>query len=746
MSTLRVNTVTKCVIQPRISSFFVAGILALSAALLGCTDTLVHSEQTEASTSNKVPHDVSQWVDPFIGTAGDRGQLHPAATVPFGMIQMGPETPGRPHSGYDFTSDVLEGFAHTRTAGVGCRGAGGSLLVRADYNVPERDESGALVPEVIHKNTELASVGYYSVEYGPDNIKAELTATPSTGWQRYTFPHSGRVSVTIDTLHAHHENYGGRFQYQGDGHLTGMVSGPTVCKEGRFQFHFSMRANKAPESVEPLDDYRIQYHYTVEAGEQVVFNTGISAVDSVVAEESRKVETSFQDFAGAKVAAQQAWNNALGKVVVSGSESQKRLFYTHLYHVYQSPSNLTASANRYRASNGKVYPKTSHNYYFGWSIWDTFRTKLPLLTILEPEVMADMTASIADLYSQNKQHWATEQAPLPTVRTEHSGIMLLDAWQKGIRSFDLNALLPKLMKEADGMPRTSPDQILEASYDDWAVGTFAQIAGNTELADFYIARASEYRSMWQERFKHVDDTFDIMHGDGLYEGTLWQYRWFAPFDMKWLVEELGGSTSFNQELTQFFDNELFNMGNQPDIQTPFIFSMTGQPWKSQQVVHGLVNTKMNHWYGTHEKKDTPYFGYAFEDSPFGLIPEMDNDAGTMSGWYVFTVMGLYPAVPGAPVYTLHTPQLQQIEITLSNNATFKIKTDKNPQTHPYIQSVTFNGANLENAYISHDDLINGGVLSFALSDEPNKTWSATNGYLSSLKYQGSEGTAASNTQ
>ena len=723
---------TNCLIKSRVSPLLVAGLLVSGAALFGCTDTLVSSKQTVTSTNSKTSLDVTQWVDPFIGTAGDRGQLHPAATVPFGMVQMGPETPGRPHAGYDFTSEVLEGFAHTRTAGVGCRGAGGNILVRADYNVPERDDSGALVPAVIHKDTELASAGYYGVEYGPDKIKAELTASPSTGWQRYTFPHSGRVSVTIDTLHAHHENYGGNYQYEGDGHLTGMVSGPTVCKEGRFQFYFSMQASKVPESVEPLDEYRIQYHYTVEAGEQIVFSTGISAVDSVVAKASRRSEATEQGFSGAKVAAQLAWNNALGKVVVTGSERQKRLFYTHLYHVYQSPSNLTVSADCYRASDGKVYSKAEHNYYFGWSIWDNFRTQLPLLTILEPEVMADVTASIADLYFQDKQQWATEQAPLPTVRTEHSSIVLLDAWQKGIQSFDLNALLPKLVEEADGMPRTSPDQILEASYDDWAVGTFAQLSGNAELAEHYLVRAAEYRSMWQEKFKYVDDDFDIMHGDGLYEGTLWQYRWFAPFDMKWLVEELGGSASFNQELTLFFDNELFNMGNQPDIQTPFIFSMTGQPWKTQQVVHELVNTKINHWYGTHEKKDAPYFGYAFEDSPFGLIPEMDNDAGTMSGWYVFAVMGLYPALPGAPVYTLHTPQLQGIEVALSKGKTLQIKTDKDPLAFPYIQSVTFNEVSVETAYIAHSDLLNGGVLSFVLSDKPNKVWGTTNGFLTTL--------------
>lgn len=713
--------------------------LCLTAALISCSehtssnrsDTFQSTKSVETASQS---HGVIQWVDPFIGSAGDSGQLHPGSTVPFGMVQMGPETPGRPHAGYDFLSETIEGFAHTRTAGVGCRGAGGNILTRADYGLPSLDDEGALVPVVIDKASEVASAGYYSTSYGESGVKVELTASPSAGWQRYSFPESGKITVTVDTLHAHHENYGGSYSVQENGRLTGMVSGPTVCKEGRYQFFFSMLPSMAPESVTQLDSSRVQYHYTVNAGEQLVLHTGISAVDAITAEQARSKEVSSAGFDGAMQLAEKAWEDVLSKVVVEGTESQKRLFYTHLYHVYQSPSNLTTSVSQYRASDGQVYQKGEHDYFFGWSIWDNFRTQLPLLTLLEPKTMESITASLAQLYFQNKQHWATEQAPLPTVRTEHSSIVLLDAWQKGIRSFDLHALMPKLTDEADGMPRTSPDQILEASYDDWAVAKFAKIAQQDAQAAHYTTSAASYRSMWKEKFKHVNDTFDIMHGDGLYEGTLWQYRWFVPFDMQWVVNELGGEAKFNQQLSEFFDKELFNMGNQPDIQTPFIFSLTGQPWKTQQVVHNLMNTKMNHWYGTHEKKDTPYFGYAFTDTPYGMIPEMDNDAGTMSGWYLFAVMGLYPALPGEPVYSLHTPQLSSITLRLENAKTLRIETDKDPIANPYIESVTFNGEAWNKAFITHTALISGGVLSFTLSDTPNKAWASESGYLSSLSH------------
>ena len=225
------------------------GILCLlHVGVFGCTDSK-HSTAQVQQTQLDEHTSVLNWVDPFIGTAGDHGQLHPAATLPFGMIQMGPETPGRPHSGYDFLSSTLEGFAHTRTAGVGCRGAGGNILVRADYGSPARDESGALIPVNIHKDTEKASAGYYHVKYGSPSIAADLTASASSGWQRYRFEHEGDVTVTIDALHAHHENYSGHVTQSEEGRFTGTVSGPTVCKEGTYQFHFSLFPDTTPDAV-----------------------------------------------------------------------------------------------------------------------------------------------------------------------------------------------------------------------------------------------------------------------------------------------------------------------------------------------------------------------------------------------------------------------------------------------------------------------------------------------------------------
>ena len=677
--------------------------------------------------------DNTQWVDPFIGTAGDHGQLHPAATLPFGMVQMGPETPGRPHSGYDFYSGVLEGFAHTRTAGVGCRGSGGSVLVRADYGMPLVDqETGALTPVVINKTQESAAVGYYQVNYGKPEIQAQMTVSASSGWQRYVFPTAGDVVITVDTAHAHHESYGGSYKVDKKGQVKGMTSGPTVCKEGRFQFYFSLKPSIRPDRTSALDDQRVQLFYKVKAGDTLTIHTGISAVSEKLAEKSRSVDAKVGGFDEARQAAIKQWQTTLNKFVVDADEEAKKLFYTNLYHVYQSPSLMTGSVNKYRGSDGKVYKPKGREQYFGWSIWDNFRTQLPLLTILEAETMEDITASLAALYSENKKNWATETEPLPTVRTEHSGIVLLDAWTKGIQSFDLQKLLPLLAQDADNMPRNSPDQILEAAYDDWAVAKFAKLAGNGEWERKYTERAKDYRSIWREKFKVITDKSDIMHGDGLYEGTLWQYRWFVPHDTSWIIAELGGNDEFAKQLQYFFDNELFNIGNQPDIQAPFMFNFVNHPWRTQDILHKIIQTKTNNWYGTHKKKKKPFFRKVFQATPKAFIKEMDNDAGTMSGWYLFTVLGFYPAIPGEPVYTLHTPQLKSASLSLAKNKVFKIITDKDPKTNPYIDSVTLNGKTLNRSWITHQEIVQGGEIVFNLVDKPNKNWGLKSPYVTKL--------------
>ncbi len=701
-------------------------------ALTACSE----STQNDQTDSEKSADNVLHYVDPFIGTAGDHGQLHPAAMLPFGMIQVGPDTVGKSHSGYDFEQNELLGFSHNRSAGVGCRGSGGDLLLLASYS-NRVSADNEFNPVALNKEQELATPGYYKTAYGEDAIIAEMTASASSGWQRYTFPKAGEVLLMGDLSHSHDNFYSGSYRIvegaASESFIFGSIEASTVCRKGKYQVHFSLGTSLNPEQIKKIGDHQFALVFNVEAGQQLLVQTAFSSIDSEHADSLRKAESANDTFLTVKQNAEQLWRDKLNRFALEGGEDYKKLFYTHLYHTYSSPFKVASQGEKYRAPDNAIYTSDVGDHYLSWSIWDTFRTKFPLLTITDPEAMIDITRSLARLYSQGKQAWATETEPYLTVRTEHSGIVLLDAWNKGIAGFNPEDIISLLSEEADALERKSPDQVLEAAYDDWAVAEFANIIGDDDLANKYRQRASSYRPLWLEKFKVMDENSDIMHGDGLYEGTLWQYRWFVPFDTQWLVEQLGGNEGFSTELSTFFAQELYNMGNQPDIQSPFMFNFSSAPWKTQQIVNQILTKPMNHWYGTHEKFETPYFGKAFDTSPKGYIREMDDDDGTMAAWFVFASMGLYPAAPGLPLYSLHTPIFSEVTINHDNGDQFQIVTHDFSEDNIYIQKTVLNDMPLERAWLSHAEIMQSGKLEIWLGSEPNKQWGTDDVLQTSLE-------------
>ena len=211
----------------------------------------------------------------------------------------------------------------------------------------------------------------------------------------------------------------------------------------------------------------------------------------------------------------------------------------------------------------------------------------------------------------------------------------------------------------------------------------------------------------------MNERSDIMHGDGLYEGTLWQYRWFVPWDVDGMAEMVGGKDVLAEELAYFFEEELYNHGNQPDIQAPFLFNQLEKPELTQKWVHRILTQPMNQHYGTHSKWEKPYFGRIYKNQPDAYIPEMDDDAGTMSGWFVLASLGLYPRCVGMPVYELSTPLFSKAQLNLENP--FIITTEGEG---PYIQKVILNGEEIDRFYIRHEEIVQGGSLHYELASEP----------------------------
>ncbi|WP_052207901.1 glycoside hydrolase domain-containing protein [Croceibacterium mercuriale] len=668
-------------------------LAALAASLLMLSPALAETPAPE-------PVDL---VDPFVGTSGDHGQLTPAATGPYGMVQLSPDTRPAQHAGYDHAAMQLTGFSHTRAVGVGCGGGGGDLHVALAY-------AGNSGPWLMDKATERAGPGWYGVTYG-DGIAAELAANGAAGIVRFTLPRAGTVRLVIDPRHSYTVRHAVEWMQAGSGaDLQARMSAGTVCDEGIYHLSSASqlllngaRVNDAPIM---LEGDRLAFDLAVAAGDRVELRTGLSVVDSASAARVLAAQVGGRSLEDLRAEVRAAWSHELARVAVPGDGEASRLFYTHLFRVMQTPAQIDDADGRYRRSDGSLQqvPEGQHRYA-GWAVWDNYRTQLPLLALLDPQRSADIAASLAELYVAGKMQWATDSEPFITVRTEHAGVALLDFRRKGITGFDAAELLPLMEAELATLPRAAPDQEIETAYDIWAVAELAGDLGDTARATRLGTEALSYRRMWRDTFRDVAPDFDVVKARGLYQGTLWQYRWAPVFDLAWLMEDGLGRDRFTAELDRFFGDGLFNMTNQPDIQTPFLFAAAGQPDRTRALVDRILHRPMDHWYTNAGKRPAPWHGRSFALDPVGYADGMDDDAGGMAAWYVWASMGLYPLVPGRPEYLVTTPAFDRVTIRLPEGRTLAITRGDAGQPPRW------NGAPLDGAFVPHAALVAGGELS-----------------------------------
>ena len=549
---------------------------AMKPVFLLLAATFLFSQSTESQS-------VLDYVDLFICTAGDHGQLDPSATVPFGMVKLGPDTEPGNHSGYDYHARKVKGFSHSRVPGVGCRGAGGSFLLKPGIGYPDD------AAEPIDKKREEARPGYYRVYMPKAGINCELTANNYVGYHRYTFPKAGLAYIMIDPENTYVNLIGAGLEVQSEKEITGWVSAGTVCNKGAFTQYFYGLFSKRPIGFQSVGKKTYALFQTT-PGEQITVKIAISPISSEQAKIDLENSVGTKSFEAVRKEAEQAWQQLLSSVIVEGKRKDKVLFYTHLYHSCLLPVNVTSTTGIYKGIDGQIYEAKGYTYYNGWSIWDTYRTKLPLLTLLFPNKMEDFARSIASLYLQGEglTGWSGPHEPVPTVRKEHSLIVLLDAYQKGIPGIDFEQLWPEILAEVPTLPYTTPDNILETSYDYWAIAEVAGILGKTGEEQQYRAWAKNYQHIWKMKFMKIEEQSDVMHKDGLYEGTLWQYRWSVPWDIEGIITLVGGKDTFTTQLEQFFDDNLYNHGNQPDIQVPFMFNYSNKPWRTQEMTHRIL--------------------------------------------------------------------------------------------------------------------------------------------------------------
>lgn len=640
----------------------------------------------------------TKYVNLFIGTSGDNGQVAPGAAAPFGMVCVCPDNDPRSHAGYDYAVTKVSGISVNRLSGVGCSGGGGNLRIRPVAPSQELH---------IKKSREKATPGYYSTAF-TNGIKTELTATNAMAVERYKFPRSLSAALWIDFASTFEDVATCHYKRISETCIEGYVQAKNVCGHGCYKLYFSLNTSQ-PFQLEEQKETTACLTFGKKV-RSVEVRIGLSALSSELASwECARWEK--MDFEDVKSRTADQWEKQLSAIDVKGGKKDDRvIFYTSLYRTYLSPADVSSPDGAYLGTDGKVYISEDFRYYSNWSLWDTFRTKFPLLVLTEPAKMRDMATSLIHLYATGKKDWSTGFESTPTVRTEHAVILLLDAYRKGITNLDFRKGYAGMKQEMERLPMRSPDQKMESAYDLWAMAKIAEIIGEKADSEQYRQRSvSLFEETWKKEFMNVTPAFEVMKNNGLYQGTRWQYRWAAPQYIDKMIEWVG-QDSLRLQLTYFFDHHLYNQGNEPDIHVPYLFNRLGAPEKTQQIVRSLMTEPMIHKYGGNSEFKTPYLGKAFKNAPEGYSPEMDEDDGTMSAWYVFGAMGFYPLLVGDEYYDLTSPLFDRVLLRLTNGNVLTIQTEGRKKKDAPIKSIHFNGKKIADYCISHNELIKGGEL------------------------------------
>ncbi len=666
----------------------------------------------QAIAQTKTP--VTEKVNVFLGSSGDHGQLSPGASSPFGMLSIAPQTYPHIHTGYEHKAKQILGFTHTRVEGVGCMGSGGTLLIKP-FSGDDKDE--------LIKEQEQAGPGYYTIGF-KNGIKASFATSGNAAVEEYRFPGTDN-GFYLDLSHALANGFREEEHSIEKNNISGWIKAGTTCGNGAFKVYFFLAFDQ------DMNWQKIAEHkYIVKPAAKtktVTIRFGISSVNTDYARQS----VTKENIQALKAKATTNWNKALGVIHVQGDAKEADLFYSLLYRTMQSPYRINEPDGVYRAIDGSLQ-KRAHDSYNGWSIWDNYKTQLPLLSLIDPVRYQHIITSIADLYRYGKNNWATQTEPSNTVRTEHAIVVLLDAYRKGY-AVDFAGIKDSLLKEISQLDFTKPDKALESSYDVWAMAEILQIVKEDSLSAVYRKQAAGWQAYWKQDFADLKKgDVDRVGARGMYQGSIWQYRWFVPFDMKGLIAQCGGESVFIDQLDTFFGRDLYNHANEPDIQVPYMYNATAQPWKSQAVIRKYAqDTVVQYYFNDNSRGIDPFIDRVYRNQPDGLIRTMDDDAGAMSAWYVLAASGLSPACVGWPVWYVHVPLFPLVRLDI-NGKQFTVEVKNFDKGNKYIQALTLNGKTLNRTWLTQEEIIKGGKLVIEAAPVPNKQLGKDNLWLTSL--------------
>lgn len=742
-------------------------LLVVFAVLLSCNNSKYNPEV---------------YVNPLIGTdirvvegkdhnsTEERGQVMPAVGVPHGMTNWVAQTQAteqKCHPPYYYFQDHIQGFRASHWMNGSCTQDYGSVTIMPvcgalKTNVEERSS-------LFSHEKEIATPSYYSVYLEDYKINTELTGLSRSAVMRFTFDGEGEQYIIIEPNSDEGQGY--IFIDTEKKEITGYNPVHRIYQgwgmEAGFSGHFVIRFEDAFDSFGVWEDSTLYENRKDITGNktnigawvklsskrkdiQVKVGTSFSSIEH--ARKNLQAEIGTNNFDQVRKESSKIWNESLSRILVKGgTDEQKTKFYTALYSTHFLPRTFSDVDGSYpRFDTGKEILNTKGStYYCDFSQWDTYRAVHPLFTILDPKRNGDMANSLVLKAEQGGwlpifPSWNSYTAAMIG---DHCVSMLGDAIMKDIPGFDYEKAYNAMRKNAfevntdsvsyrDGKGRRAmesylkynyiplEDEVLDAfhkreqvsrtleyAYDDYVLAQVAKKLGKTEDYEALIKRAQNYRNVIDPetgyaRGRYADgrwfEDFDPnKFVSFICEGTPYHYTWYVPQDVAGLMEQMGGRDRFISRLDNFFENGYYWHGNEPGHHISYLFAYAGEPWKTQKWVHDIINRE--------------YF-----TTPDGHCG--NEDAGQMSAWLVFSMVGFYPVCPGMPYYVIGSPTFEESVITLENGKTFTIQAKGASDKNIYIQSALLNGKEYNKSYIYHEDIMKGGVLSFVMRDSPNKAW------------------------
>jgi len=719
---------------------------------------------------NATKKDYADYVNPIIGSGG-HGHVFVGASVPFGAMQLGPQNINKGWdwcSGYHYSDSVVIGFSHNHLSGTGCGDLGDIIFMPYSGALRTSQDQGAN-PETSasskyrHEN-ETASPGYYRILLD-NGVDVELTATERVGLHHYQYNGEGEARLLIDL-----DNSNGSQVFEGYIHKIDettvegyhFVHGWAPTHKIFFYAKFNQPIKDfttfivdTEEGKDELHAERVKGVATFDEGvKDVLVKVATSSVSMENAKMNMEAELPEWDFAATHQQAVDKWNEALSVIDIEGTEKQKEIFYTALYHSFIAPTLYCDVNGEFLGIDGQIHTDSTKQNYTTFSLWDTYRTLHPMFTIIKPDMVPGMMNSMLSIYDQNGllPIWPLLSGETYCMPGYSSVPVIADAYLKGFTGFDAERSLNAMVATATSDRMNGVAQFkkfgyipadlvgeatsinLEYAADDWGLALMAKKMGKMDIYETFIKRGKSYQLFWDESIRKVHpkmsdgswyepySPFLANHRDhgnigDFTEGNGWEYTFMVPQHPDGLIALHGGDDAFITNLDSLFIAEgdlgegappdvsgmvgQYAHGNEPNHHIPYLYVYAGAQWKTAELVRRL----QEQFYTDDEN------GYCGNE-----------DCGQMSAWHIMSALGLYQVNPSNGIYVFGSPLFKKATVKLPEGKTFVIEAPENSEKNVYIQSATLNGEDYQKSFITYDDIMKGGVLTFKMSSEANKSF------------------------